>query len=209
MRASHMAIRRHTLAIGRELEAYRLDLAGGQAVQAPGAAKSLVIGIDDTYVKHRERLVAHQFQVTAGRVERNGDLGARFVFVSSNPGWTESFFDGFLLQQGMKRNTAMRVVTDGDDGLRNFVQRSSPRPMESQLDRLHIGMRLELLRKAVVMPVTYQAYLEDPDAFEPMQRRVAPLVALYGEGDHGKRFFSSSRPHLRSTPMLTEKHGRA
>jgi hypothetical protein len=34
-------------------------------------------------------------------------------------------------QQGMKRNTVMRVVTDGDDGLRNFVQRSSPRPMES------------------------------------------------------------------------------
>jgi hypothetical protein len=30
---------------------------------------------------------------------------------------------------------AIRVVTDGDDGLRNFVQRSSPRPMDSQLDR--------------------------------------------------------------------------
>ena len=71
--------------------------------------------------------------------------------------------------------TVMRVVTDGDDGLRNFVQRSSPRPMESQLDWFHIGMRLELLRKAVVMPVTYQEYLEDPDAFGPMQRRVSQL----------------------------------
>jgi hypothetical protein len=45
--------------------------------------------------------------------------------------------------------------------------------MESQLDRLHIGMRLELLRKAVAMPVTYQEYLEDPDG--PMQRRVSRL----------------------------------
>jgi hypothetical protein len=35
MRASHMAIRRHTLAMGRELEAQRLDAADGQAVQAP------------------------------------------------------------------------------------------------------------------------------------------------------------------------------
>ena len=35
MRASHMAIRRHTLAIGRELEAQRLDAADGQAIQAP------------------------------------------------------------------------------------------------------------------------------------------------------------------------------
>src|SRR5216684_1550548 len=182
MRASHMAIRRHTLAIGRELEAHRLDVASGQAVQTPGAAKSLVVGIDDTYVKHRERLVARQFQVTAGRVERNGKLGARFVFVSSNPGWTESFFDGFLLQQGMKRNTVMGVVMDGDDGLRNFVQRTSPRPMESQLDWFHIGMRLELLRKAVVMPVTYQEYLEDPDTFGPMQRRVSRLRSALWRG---------------------------
>ena len=182
IRASHMAIRRHTLAIGRELEAQRLDAADGQALHVPETAKSLVVGIDDTYVKHRQHLVARQFQVTAGRVERNGKLGARFVFVSSNPGWTESFFDGFLLQQGMKRNTVMRVVTDGDDGLRNFVQRSSPRPMESQLDWFHIGMRLELLRKAVVMPVTYQEYLADPTAFEPIQRRVSRLRSALWRG---------------------------
>jgi hypothetical protein len=106
MRASHMAIRRHAVAIGRELENQRLDAADGQAVQAPETAKSLVVGIDDTYVKHREHLVARQFQVTAGRVERDGELGARFVFVSSNPGLTESFFVGFLLQQGMKRISA-------------------------------------------------------------------------------------------------------
>jgi hypothetical protein len=134
MRASHMAIRRHTLAMGHELEAQRLEAADGQAVHAPETAKSLVVGIDDTYVKHRDRLAARQFRITAGRVGRNGKLGARFVFVSSSAGWTANFFDGFLLQQGMKRNTVMRVVTDGDDGLRNCVQRSSPRPMESQLD---------------------------------------------------------------------------
>jgi hypothetical protein len=182
MRASHVAIRRHTLAVGRELEAHRLDVADGQVVRGSGAAKSLVVGIDDTYVKHRERLIARQFQVTAGRVERNGKLGARFVFVSSNPGWTESFFDGFLLQQGMKRNTVMRVVTDGDDGLRNFVQRSTPRPMDSQLDWFHLGMRLELLRKAVLMPVTYQEYLDDPEAFGPMQRRVSRLRSALWRG---------------------------
>jgi hypothetical protein len=175
MRASHMAIRRHTLATGRELEAQRLFAADGQSVQATATAKSLVVGIDDTYVKHREHLVARQFRVTAARVERNGKLGARFVFVASSPGWTESFFDGFLLQQGMKRNTVMRVVPDGDDGLRNFVQRSSPRPMESQLDWFHIGMKLELLRKVVVMPMTYQEYLEDPHAFDPTQSRVSRL----------------------------------
>jgi hypothetical protein len=47
--------------------------------------------------------------------------------------------------------------------------------MESQLDWFHIGMKLELLRKAVVMPVTYQEYLEDPHAFDPLQRRISRL----------------------------------
>lgn len=70
----------------------------------------LVIGIDGTYVKHREQLVARQFQVTAGRVERNGKLDARLVFVASNSSWKDIVFDGFLLQQGMKRNTVMLVT---------------------------------------------------------------------------------------------------
>ena len=84
-------------------------------------------------------------------------------------------FSTVLLQQGMRQKNAMRVVTDGDDRLRNFVRRSSPRPMDSQLDWFHIGMKVELLRKVVVMPVTYQEYLDDPDAFEPLQRRVSRL----------------------------------
>jgi hypothetical protein len=64
------------VALGRELEAQRLDAADGQAVQVLVTAKSLVVGIDDTHVKHREHLVARQFQVTAARVERNGLFGA-------------------------------------------------------------------------------------------------------------------------------------
>jgi hypothetical protein len=47
--------------------------------------------------------------------------------------------------------------------------------MESQLDWFHIGMKLELLRKAVVMPVTYQEYFEDPQAFDPVQLRISRL----------------------------------
>jgi hypothetical protein len=124
-----------------------------------------------------------QFDVTAGRVERNGQLGARFVFVPANPGWTETAFDGFLQQQGMRKATLMRVITDGDDGLRNFVQRSSPRPMESQLDWFHVGMRLELLRESIVMPTTYLEYLADPHAFEPVLARVSKLREALWRGN--------------------------
>jgi hypothetical protein len=56
-------------------------------------------------------------------------------------------------------STVMRVVTDGDDGLQNFVQRNIPTPAETQLDWFHIGVRLENLRKAVNMPMTYDESL--------------------------------------------------
>ena len=55
MRATHMAIRRDTLKIGRELEEQRLDAAYGQSVGKSDTARSLVVGIDDTYVKLEPR----------------------------------------------------------------------------------------------------------------------------------------------------------
>ncbi len=175
MRASHAVIRRHTVAIGRDLETQRISAAQVRSGSQPDAADAMVVGIDDTYVRHREQLASRQIQITAGRLEYNGALGARFAFVSSSQSWNLRQLDGFLEQQGRNDSTTMRVVTDGDDGLRNLVQRSMSRPIEAQLDWFHIGMRLEPLRKVVSLPVTYREYLENPDASEPMRARVSRL----------------------------------
>jgi hypothetical protein len=78
MRASHMAIRRHTLAMGHELEAHRLDLAEGHTHQAPGSDKSLVVGIDDTYVKCDLSAVATKFFV-AQWIAARGDLDVPYI----------------------------------------------------------------------------------------------------------------------------------
>jgi hypothetical protein len=40
-----------------------------------------------------------------------------------------------------------------------------------QVDWFHIGMRLEHLRSAANLPMTYGDYLKRPDALEPLQRR--------------------------------------
>jgi hypothetical protein len=129
----------------------------------------MVVGIDDTYVRHRERLTSRQIQITAGRLERNGALGARFAFVSSSPSWNLRQIDAFLKQQGRNDRATMLVVTDGDDGLRNLVQRSMSKPIEAQRDWFHIGMRLEHLRKVVSLPTSYREYLENPEASKPMR----------------------------------------
>jgi hypothetical protein len=43
----------------------------------------------------------------------------------------------------------------------------------SQLDWFHIGMRLERLKKAVRLPVTYAEYLSSPDASKPREKRLS------------------------------------
>ena len=70
MRASHAAIRRHTVAIGRDLEAQRMSAAQVRSGSPGDAAHAMVVGIDDTYVRHRERLTSRQIQITAGRLVR-------------------------------------------------------------------------------------------------------------------------------------------
>jgi hypothetical protein len=60
-----------------------LRTCGFGRMRASHAADAMVVGIDATYVRHRERLASRQIQITAGRLERNGALGARFAFVSS------------------------------------------------------------------------------------------------------------------------------
>lgn len=177
MRASHRAIRRHTLEVGQRIDAQRIARTDSAVDpnSSPDPAVSLAIGIDDTYVRHHRRLACRQIQVTAGRLERNGKLGARFAFVASSANWKPSQFRGFLEQQGQASSTVMRVVTDGDDGVRNFVQHNISTPAETQLDWFHIGMRLENLRKAVSMPMTYDEFRVSIRSVDPRNARVSKL----------------------------------
>ena len=198
MRASHAAIRRHTVAIGRDLEAQRMSAAQVRS-GSPDAADAMVVGIDDTYVRHRERLTSRQIQITAGRLERNGALGARFAFVSSSPSWNLRQIDGFLRQEGRNDPPTMRVVTDGDDGLRNLVQRSMSKPIEAQLDWFHIGMRLEHLRKVVSLTMSYREYLENPEASKPMRAYVSRLRDALWRGRPWRALLQFGASDARST----------
>jgi hypothetical protein len=170
-RAGRMAIWRHTVTAGRRIEGDQLAAVRGGADRRPSVER-LLIGIDDTYIRHRQRDASRQIQVTAGRFERDGKLAERFAFVRSVPEWSPDQFQGILIDQGTDTCKCVQVMTDGDDGLRNFVQRAAGVPIEPQLDWFHIGMRLERLRKIVHLPVTYAEYRREPEAFDPMERRV-------------------------------------
>jgi hypothetical protein len=195
MRASYFAIRRHTLGLGVSIhwDHFRSCVAG-PAKDAAGA-ESIVVGIDDTYIRHHRKLASRQIQVTAGRFERNGALGERFAFVAQAPCWRSSHFAGVINEQGRTADTAIRIVNDGDTGLRNFVQNSMGKRVESQLDWFRIGTRLERLRKVVHLPVTYAEYFANPTATKPMEILVNQLrnVLWRGRSDAAMTHFDLLR----------------
>ena len=175
MRAGRSAIRRHTIEAGHFIEGEQLNDSYAPANPPTHGARTICVGIDDTYLKNCKRTTRGQFQVTGGRFERDGKLEGRFAFVSSMPGWTPMQFAGILRQHGRVAKTEVSVVNDGDKGLRNFVGRIMDRRVESQLDWFHIGMRLEHLRKVVRMPTTYAEYRQNPEASKPQDQRVSKL----------------------------------
>jgi hypothetical protein len=189
-----MAIWRHTVAMGKAIDARQREAAHADLVGQVSAARRVSVGIDDTYVRHHRRDARRQFQVTGGRIERNGRLAERFAFVSSAPGWTPDQFTGLLRQHGIGSGTSLRVIADGDDGLRNFVQRSISPKVSQQLDWFHIGMRLERLRKAVQLPMSYVEFLQSPTIFRPLERWVSRIRDALWRGRPWRALLQLARP---------------
>jgi hypothetical protein len=174
MRAGRMTIWRHTVALGGVIGDQQREAAYAYK-ESKHPVRGVSIGIDDTYVRCQRCEGNRQFQVTGGRLERNGKLAERFAFVCSAPGWTRDQFTGMLRQLGIGATTRVRVITDGDDGLRNFVQSTASADVTQQLDWFHIGMRLERLRKTVQMPMTYLEFVRNPDVTKPLEQRVSKV----------------------------------
>jgi hypothetical protein len=60
-------------------------------------------------------------RVTGGRIERDGKFAERFAFVAAASRWRWDQYSWMLHQFGVGSCTPIRMVSDGDDGLRNLV----------------------------------------------------------------------------------------
>jgi hypothetical protein len=170
--AGRMTILRHTAALGQVIDTSRRNAAVRSFYDDFSATRGASVGIDDTYVRHCRQDPGRQFKVTAGRIERDGRLAERFAFVASSPRHFPDHFEGVLRESQIGPGADIRVITDGDDGLRNFVRRWAGSEITQQVDWFHIGMRLQHLRSAANLPMTYGDYLHRPHALDPLQKRV-------------------------------------
>jgi hypothetical protein len=147
-RVSHATLRRHTLKVGARLQ---------QRVIEPGeydwpesrrkpvaAANSLSVAIDGTYVRADGTMWLREYQVVAGRMERQGELGGYFAWVPQHRlCFTKDFMKAALEANGWTPKSQVRVLADGADGLGSLLGAATGMPTLRVLDWFHISMRLQ------------------------------------------------------------------
>jgi hypothetical protein len=113
---SHAEVRSETTSCGEHIEDeqfqigwFALDRAGGQ----PDLAEHLRVSIDGTVITSANKVEFSKFGVIAGRVERDGQPGRRFVCAMQRRSLTRVLIAAALAQSGMTRRTEVDVVNDG------------------------------------------------------------------------------------------------
>ena len=147
-RVSHATLRRHTLKVGARLQQRVIEpseYAWPESRREPvPAAKSLSVAIDGTYVRADGTMWLREYQVVAGRMERQGELGDYFAWVPQHRlCFTTDFMKAALEANGWTPESKVRVMADGADGLSNLVDAATGKPTARVLDWFHLGMRLQ------------------------------------------------------------------
>jgi hypothetical protein len=147
-RVSHATLRRHTLKVGarlqqRVIEPGEYDWPESRRKPVP-ATKTLSVAIDGTYIRADGTMWLREYQVVAGRMARQGELGGYFAWVPQHRlCFTKEFMKAALEANGWTPKSQVRVLADGGDGLGNLVGSAAGKPTERVLDWFHLSMRLQ------------------------------------------------------------------
>lgn len=153
-RLSHSTVRRETTACGEYIEdeqfhdgwfAFDEDLSDGGK-----KAAHLRVSIDGTIITSVPDVEFSKFEVIAGRVERDGHPGRRFVCAMQRRSLARALVAAALAQSGMGKDTVVDVVNDGARGMRSLVEDVAPRLAPRMIDWFHIAMKLQ----AVITPIS-------------------------------------------------------
>jgi hypothetical protein len=80
-------------------------------------AKQMIIGIDGAFVKGRPLTDRANLEIITGRIEADAEPSKVFAVVRDQDGH-QTAGSGALRQSGRSLETKLRVVSDGEDGMR-------------------------------------------------------------------------------------------
>ena len=145
-----MTTRNRTLRIGSAIEA-ELCQEVDHPQTHPNNADHLTVGIDGAFVKAKRdgHMGRRHFEVLTGRIERERGRGEAFAIVRDLDKRAKPKVQAVLRRAGRTAETAITVLSDGEDGLRGVVGWFG-RKCEHRLDWFHVSRRVEWIRNQLV-----------------------------------------------------------
>jgi hypothetical protein len=145
-----MTTRNRTLKIGNAIET-ELCQEVDHPQTHPDKAAHLTVDIDGAFVKAKRdgQMQRRHFEVLTGRIERERGRGEAFAIVRDLDKPAKSKVQAVLRRAGRTAETAVTVLSDGEDGLRRVVGWFG-RKYEHRLAWFHVSRRLERIRKQLL-----------------------------------------------------------
>jgi hypothetical protein len=110
-------------------------------------AKQMIIGIDGAFVKGRPPTDRANLEIISGRIEADAEPSKVFAVVRDQDGHAKQHVQALLRQSGRSLETKLRVVSDGEDGMRSLVGKLFNANEQHILDWYHISRRFEAIGK--------------------------------------------------------------
>jgi hypothetical protein len=96
-------------------------------------------------------------EIITGRIEADAEPSKVFAVVRDQDGHAKQHVQALLRQSGRDLETKLRVVSDGEDGMRSLVGKLFNANEQHVLDWYHIARRFEAIGKGLV----YLPHVED------------------------------------------------
>src|ERR1700757_1624307 len=122
------------------------------------SAERMIIGIDGAFVKGRRPTDRASLEIITGRIEANAEQSKVFAVVRDQDGRAKQHVQAITRQRGRGPETKVRVVSDGEDGMRSIAGKFFNANEQHILDWYHIARRFEASEKALS---TYLPHVED------------------------------------------------
>jgi hypothetical protein len=153
---SHLSVRKETITCGEHIEDAQFSAGWNAGARKLNGAKHLRLSIDGTVLTAAPWQDVSRFEVIAGRVERNGHMGRRFVCALPRRTLARVLIAVALEQSGWTPSTQVDVVTDGAIGMRSLVTSVAPRVAPKILDWSHLGMKLHAVKTSIFARTYYR-----------------------------------------------------
>src|SRR5271165_1262827 len=153
---THTTIRSRVIAVGERIEQeIRQEITENR--KPDKAAKQMIIGIDGAFVKGRPPMDRANLEIITGRIEADAEPSKVFAVVRDQDGRAKQHVQALLRQRGRGLDTKLRVVSDGEDGMRSMAGQWFNANEQHVLDWYHIARRFEAIGKVLI----YLPHIED------------------------------------------------